>query len=718
MLIALGNSGCSLFRSGHLNITASVASDFEAGRAFYDEGNYPEAEVRFKNALAADSRAVLIKYWLGLAYYRQNKISDARRQFLQITSLSRSLPHGHHGMGLVALKGKHRKFEALQHFRNAIKRDPTFVDAHWELATTRLSLTRGLFGAFAIGDIRRDLLRVTELAPEHPDAFYVLGKTYYTYGDLDDAERGIPLFEQQIRVRSDHHEARFQLGLAYIDVDRIDEGITTLEHIRNINPDWTEKIDQAVTEARLRNALIRADSIFIQLENLPEKERSLYYDLSLVGPAENSVVMTETPLSDAKARAFTYWKTQDPTPADTDNSRLVEHVRRIAYARRHFGRGIWPWDRRGEVFIRYGEPSDRETYLADATTTPEGTATAQFGIRQVEKWVYEIPPLSFEFVDQGANYIFDAPLTSATGDISAVAENAIYNQDALFDEMAARTPSVYSDEIKNGPPLRFSYSLAVFRDENGQPELEIDYAVPASNLAFEGQDATLATAVVLFGEDWEEIRKVEEEKTIKGMTDVNRRYQVAMYRRTLTVPAGQHHFALHITDAQNGRSGISRQPLEVSGFDPSELAMSDVRLSSSIEPASSGPFLRGGRRLIPNPSGVFSPTRPLMLYFEIYNLQQDKDGRTDLTIEYKVYPLSGGDRPIVAAAGTQVIQEEDGREFSLMQEEDGIESDLQRDIAIDMSQAEPGRYALQVTVNDRHRNMSVEKTVLFRLVND
>ncbi|MBI2950517.1 hypothetical protein HYY27_00410, partial [bacterium] len=38
---------------------------------------------------------------------------------------------------------------------------------------------------------------------------------------------------------------------------------------------------------------------------------------------------------------------------------LIEHYRRVWYARTYFGRLVKPWDRRGEVYIRYGEPDYR-----------------------------------------------------------------------------------------------------------------------------------------------------------------------------------------------------------------------------------------------------------------------------------------------------------------------------------------------------------------------
>jgi GWxTD domain-containing protein len=716
--MTLLTAGCFMFRSGHLRIPAGMLPVYEEGLARYRAGDYGAAEQRFRTVVEADNRAVLPRYWLGLALCQQGKQNEAARHFQQIRVISRKLPHGYYGLGLVALRARHRKFEAIQWFREALRQDPGFLDARWQLALTRLALSKGLFGVFAMRAVRQEFRRVIELDPSHPEAYYTLGSTYYAYGSLDDAEPAIPLFEQQIAVNPDHQEARYQLGLAYIDVDRIPEGVAMLESVSLRDPARTEQVNRSIAEARLRNRMVDGDSVFIVLTMLPERERRLYYDLATILPPGQAEDVHTRSIQEAERIAYGYWKAHDPDPATPGNDRLVEHCRRVAYARRYFGRGLWPWDRRGEVYIRYGEPVSRETYTADVAAPSGADAGApQFGIRQVERWVYHTPPLQFEFVDQGSTFVFDTPLVPATGDIASLAEAAVQDQGAAMDETAARTPSVYRDEVENGPPLRFSYSLAVFRGADGRPELEVDYAVPARELAFEDRAASLETAVVLYDSTWRETARATEEKRITAASDDDRRrYEVALYRRTMPVTPGEHHFALHITDRRSRRAGLSRQPLTVGDFPPGALAMSDIRLVSQVQEGAAGVFVRGGRRLIPNPAAVFSYKRPVTLYFEVYNLVRGADGRTRLSIEYTVFPLSGAERPVIAAAGASAARQEQGREFAILQEEEGTQETLFRDIALDMSRAKPGRYALQVTVTDLHRQEAVDKTVLFRLV--
>lgn len=718
-LIGLGFTITGCF-SAHLALRADVQPIYEEALAYYRAADYGQAEQRLRSALERDNGAILARYWLGMALYRQNKNDEAGRHFQQIRVAAPKQPYGYYGLGLLALRAKNRRLDAVAWFREALRYEPTFVDAQWQLALTRLALTNGLFGAFSMGEVRQEFIRVIALDARHPEAYYTLGTTHYRYGELDDAAQGVPLFEQQLVANPGHVDARYQLGLAYIDLERIPEGITTLETIKNLDPSRTEQITRVIVEARLRNALVRGDSIFQALRLLPEEERGLYYNLSYVLAPGQTGNASERAMDAAEQEAFVYWKKNNPAPESEDNIRLVEHCRRVAYARRYFGRGMWPWDRRGEIYIRYGAPASMSTFISDdagASTAPSSSAVTQFGIRQVQRWVYQTPPLQFDFVDQGSNYRFDTPLAIASGDISTVARGALNDQNARMDDAALRTPSVYMDQIEHGLPLPFSYSLAVFRGTDGKPELEIDYAVPATELMFKDQTATIETAVTVYDEGWrEQVTAVEQKRLSSTVSDRARKFEVAFYRRTLSLPPGAHQFALHLTDLTSQRSGVSRRPFTVDTFEAGRLAMSDIRLVSQVTQTTEGAFVRGGRRLMPNPAGIFSRRRAATLYFEVYQLQVNASGRTNARIEYTIYPLSGGGRPIIAVTGANPSQADTDGAFSLFQEEEGTQETLYRDIAIDLNRAPTGRYAIQVRVTDNNRAESVDKTIVFRLV--
>lgn len=63
-----------------------------------------------------------------------------------------------------------------------------------------------------------------------------------------------------------------------------------------------------------------------------------------------------------------FWRLRDPTPTTKKNEMMVEHNIRVLLAREFFRSKKWPgWDKRGEVFIRYGPPEYRGKIYGDVT---------------------------------------------------------------------------------------------------------------------------------------------------------------------------------------------------------------------------------------------------------------------------------------------------------------------------------------------------------------
>jgi GWxTD domain-containing protein len=96
-----------------------------------------------------------------------------------------------------------------------------------------------------------------------------------------------------------------------------------------------------------------------------------------------------------------YWRSRDPTPTTPKNEMMIEHYVRVRLARQFFGIDYWPgWDKRGEVFIRYGPPNYRGKIHAEVTARkvhPPG-----------ELWFYKKLAMVVQFEDFNLNgeYIY------------------------------------------------------------------------------------------------------------------------------------------------------------------------------------------------------------------------------------------------------------------------------------------------------------------------
>jgi GWxTD domain-containing protein len=127
-----------------------------------------------------------------------------------------------------------------------------------------------------------------------------------------------------------------------------------------------------------------------------------------------------------------YWKALDPTPTTPKNEMKIEHYVRVRLAMEFFSTKAWPgWDKRGEIFIRYGAPNYRGKIHAEVTARkvhPPG-----------ELWFYKKHAMIVKFEDFNLNGRFNyaiTPLGAAQGMDPELMEFLLYDTDnALQDQI-------------------------------------------------------------------------------------------------------------------------------------------------------------------------------------------------------------------------------------------------------------------------------------------
>ena len=104
-----------------------------------------------------------------------------------------------------------------------------------------------------------------------------------------------------------------------------------------------------------------ADAAFrAYLDRVNPQEREFYDDISLVGAPEEIEAFNAIKPEDAPEFLRQFWSRRDIDLISGVNRRRLEHYRRVWVARTQFSKGRTPWDRRGEIYIRYGAPYFRQ----------------------------------------------------------------------------------------------------------------------------------------------------------------------------------------------------------------------------------------------------------------------------------------------------------------------------------------------------------------------
>ncbi|MFQ5770596.1 MAG: GWxTD domain-containing protein, partial [bacterium] len=123
-------------------------------------------------------------------------------------------------------------------------------------------------------------------------------------------------------------------------------GITSLQHplANNQQSDEINTADQYLTrlnESNNQTFQFEFEEEFLLL--LDDEQKETYHRL--------------IELQKRKAFIINYWKLNNPNPLLVQNDRLVDYLRRRAYARKNFPLDVPPYfDDRGKYYIKYGKP--------------------------------------------------------------------------------------------------------------------------------------------------------------------------------------------------------------------------------------------------------------------------------------------------------------------------------------------------------------------------
>ena len=247
------------------------------------------------------------------------------------------LPEAQRAMGMVKLA--RRDWEgAVQHFQRAAQ-------------PGNVALAR-----FLAGEGLEHLKAAVARRPDHPYFHYAIGRVLERGGQLEESAAS---YRGQLEVDPLFARARFDFGRVLFKRGSVDSAAAVWRELMEARPSFRKICTHPLLSAYLNlGETGKAQAVIAEeLRTLSDEARARVEDISLVaGPEERAEYQRLSPEDRARfVRAF--WQKRDPTPATPGNERLVEHYRRVVYALAHHSKDGQTWDRRGDVYIRYGEPA-------------------------------------------------------------------------------------------------------------------------------------------------------------------------------------------------------------------------------------------------------------------------------------------------------------------------------------------------------------------------
>ena len=287
---------------------------------------------------------------LGFAYLEVGRLVRAIKAFDRAIECDHRLAEAYYGLGLTFRKWPRGSYDAIRYFQKALQYDRDHVEARFNIADIRHELDEH--------DVRREIKKVLAMDPRYAPAYLLMGKWVEEFEK--DYEKAALYYAQYMGLRPDDPEGRKRLGAIYLRTKDYGRILEVLEDYAVQHPEDDEVLPILAQACMKLEAYDRAAAFFRDyLEGVDEAERAHYDDIRLISSSETLAAFDQTPASGRRASVEAFWSEQDPDLTTAANERRLEHYRRVWYAIQSFSAGKQPWDQRGEVYIRFGEPDHR-----------------------------------------------------------------------------------------------------------------------------------------------------------------------------------------------------------------------------------------------------------------------------------------------------------------------------------------------------------------------
>jgi len=703
---------------------------------------------------------------MGYVQLEENDSELARKTFEKAQKLDSADSRIYVGIGRCYLQHKDRRIkifqiierffnrdfltQAIKHFNKALELEPDSWEAHYWLASA-------LMKKFDSSDLQlalEHMNRARELGCARKDMFLNLSVLHKALGDLNNAEMILTHVGSENEQEAD---PLANLELVKISVAR-------------------GKYSEAI---RYYWAGVKAIS--------NQEEFKAYFDEVLILANEQEhEQFAETGPEEAEKFFRAFWLKRDYELGLSPGMRLVQHYFRINVADslyrvpfstrspailpivEYFPEESVPYDDRGVIFIRHGQPDRIVKHTGEGLHPNVTWVYYRNGADLILNFVALRGAHEFQLVSSldAAVMNFRGVFTSNTNTPDTPDENFPPDAEEAFRLRAMKElyssrleiargvyfrllsdpydPFAHLDEYEKNilslkralttesvvspyrSRLNSFYDLVEFRGtDDGMSRLEFFSGIPGSDISYntekDGYHYNIACQLEIYDQHWRRVERfqdLEQYQSIINPRDLMDRLVVGLGK--IDLAPGDYYYFVKI---QNGEAvGNFNGKIHVDSFAGDSLQASQILTARDIfsSPADTSKFKRFNLEVYPHPSRIFHPTEKMYAYQEIYNLTPDEEGKYNYRLTYSI-TLIKRDRNLFGRIYDffrSMVGAGSGKEQVVLAVEKKKEPVDRRmvheDIAIDISENPDGLYELTIRVEDlNHSGRSFQRNTRF-----
>lgn len=285
---------------------------------------------------------------IGLLYFHLEEADSAAEAFKKSLKHDANLAIPHAGLGRIQLELKNNPRKALPHIRSAVAIDSANVE--WQTLLVQAYIKIGETGTRA----RRVADRLIRMDPNQAPAYLLLANSYQ---EENNTKAATIFFQKYLELQPNDQGAAYKFTLSLLkngDFQTVETLASRMKDLRGL-----PLLSQAQIHRKDHETALKTFQQYIV--TLSQKEQNLYDDISLVALPKEIRAYQSMPLKARETFLRDFWLRKDPFKTSGGAMRRAEHYRRVWHAQTFFGNKTLGWDKRGDVYIRYGEPDYRSS---------------------------------------------------------------------------------------------------------------------------------------------------------------------------------------------------------------------------------------------------------------------------------------------------------------------------------------------------------------------
>ncbi|MDP6775879.1 MAG: GWxTD domain-containing protein [Candidatus Latescibacteria bacterium] len=295
---------------------------------------------------------------LGHGYIEAGDYDRAERVLKTATTLGRQkeVAGAYYGLGLVYARDS-RGFtkrlaysKAVEFFRDALIRDQDHMEARFERAKVR----------YALGDRNSmiDVKRTMERNPDYAPAYKLMGDWHAYF--KSEYKTAAEWYRKYAEMEPDDVDGLRELGYSYLRLEQYEEILSSFHELVQLNPKAFGLLPIVAQACVKTGEPEQAQKHYeTYLARVDSTERGIYDDVRVIASTDEAKEYERTTGEERASFLKRFWNKRDSDITTPVNERLLEHYRRVWYARCEYSKRVQPWDARGEVYVRFGDPAHK-----------------------------------------------------------------------------------------------------------------------------------------------------------------------------------------------------------------------------------------------------------------------------------------------------------------------------------------------------------------------